>query len=42
MERITAGWAKVREEPGVTDAYRAALQRHWQKVPLLQPYASRL
>jgi serine/threonine-protein kinase HipA len=42
MERITAGWAKVREEPAVTDAYRTALQRHWQKVPLLQPYASRL
>lgn len=42
MERITAGWAKVRDDPAVTDAYRAALQRHWQKVPLLQPYASRL
>jgi serine/threonine-protein kinase HipA len=29
-------------EPAVTDAYRAALRRHWQKVPLLQPYASSL
>jgi serine/threonine-protein kinase HipA len=42
MEQITAGWAKVREDPAVTDAYRVALRRHWQKVPLLQPYASRL
>ena len=42
MARVSAGWAKVREEPAVTDAYRAALLRHWQKVPLLQPYASSL
>jgi serine/threonine-protein kinase HipA len=42
MERITAAWVAVRDEPAVTDAYRAALRRHWQKVPLLQPYASRL
>lgn len=42
MERIAAGWAAVRDAPAVTDAYRAALRRHWQKVPLVQPYAARL
>lgn len=42
MERIARGWAEVRDDPAVTDAYRAALRRHWQKVPLLQPYASHL
>lgn len=39
---IAEAWAEVREDPAVTDAYRAALRRHWQKVPLLQPYASHL
>lgn len=42
MERIVAAWAAVRDDPAVTDAYRAALRRHWQRAPLLQPYASRL
>ncbi|HEX8107283.1 MAG TPA: HipA domain-containing protein [Kofleriaceae bacterium] len=41
-EQIVAAWTEIREDPTVTDAYRAALRRHWQKVPLLQPYASRL
>lgn len=38
--RIAAAWAEVREDVAVTDAYRTAMRRHWQKVPLLQPYAS--
>jgi serine/threonine-protein kinase HipA len=42
LERIAAGWTEVRDDAAVTDAYRAALRRHWEKVPLLQPYASRL
>jgi serine/threonine-protein kinase HipA len=42
MERLAAGWTEVRDAPAVTDAYHAALRRHWEKVPLLQPYASRL
>lgn len=42
LEQIAASWTEVRDAPAVTDAYRAALRRHWEKVPLLQPYASRL
>ena len=42
MARIAAAWAEVRDDVAVTDAYRGALRRHWQKVPLLQPYASHL
>src|SRR5262249_27899432 len=42
VTRIAAAWAEVRDEAAVTDAYRTALRRHWQKVPLLQPYASQL
>ena len=42
MARIAAAWAEVRDAVAVTDAYRAALRRHWQKVPLLQPYASHI
>jgi serine/threonine-protein kinase HipA len=42
LERIAATWPAVRDEAATTAAYRAALGQHWQKVPLLQPYASRL
>lgn len=40
--RTATAWADVREHPAVTAAYRNALRRHWQKVPLLQLHTSRL
>jgi serine/threonine-protein kinase HipA len=42
MAQIATAWANVRDEAAVTDAYRTELRRHWQKVPLLQPYLSQL
>jgi hypothetical protein len=41
IEQITAAWTKVREHPALTDAYRIELQRHWQKVPLVQARVAR-
>lgn len=35
-------WAMLRDHPHVTDAYRAALRRHWAKVPLLRPHHDRM
>jgi serine/threonine-protein kinase HipA len=42
IAQIAAAWANVRDDAAVTDAYRTALRRHWQKVPLLQPYLPQL
>lgn len=40
--RAAIAWAALREHPSITAAYRNALRRHWQKVPLLQPHTSLL
>lgn len=32
-------WQTVRDDPAVSEPYREALRRHWQKVPLLRPHA---
>lgn len=39
VSQIVEVWNELREDPRVTPAYREALQRHWRKVPLLQPHA---
>jgi hypothetical protein len=42
IARIAVAWATLRDNAAVTNEYRAALRRHWQKVPLLQPHASQI
>jgi serine/threonine-protein kinase HipA len=37
---IATAWTKLREHPAVSPEYGEALQRHWRKVPLLQPHAA--
>lgn len=39
IEEVAAAWGRICDDPTVTPAYRSALQRHWRKVPLLQPHA---
>ncbi len=42
IETVTAAaaaWVELRDHPHVTVGYRAALRRHWTKVPLLRPRA---
>ena len=39
VARAAAAWATLRDHPAVTDGYREALRRHWQRVPLLRPHA---
>jgi serine/threonine-protein kinase HipA len=36
---LAAKWTELRRHPVVSTEYLEALRRHWQKVPLLQPYA---
>ncbi|MBK9034696.1 MAG: HipA domain-containing protein [Myxococcales bacterium] len=36
---VADAWREVRDHPNVTESYRAALRRHWQRVPLLRPHA---
>jgi serine/threonine-protein kinase HipA len=37
---MATAWGTLREHPAVSREYREALQRHWRKVPLLQPHAA--
>jgi serine/threonine-protein kinase HipA len=39
IEAVAVAWDRFRDDPAVTPEYRAALKRHWRKVPLLQPHA---
>lgn len=39
VARVADAWRDVRDLPPVTAAYRDALRRHWQRVPLLRPHA---
>ena len=39
VEQAATAWAGLREHPAVTDGYREALRRHWQRVPLLRAHA---
>ena len=39
IAEAAAAWAQLRDHPAVSPVYRAALQRHWRKVPILQPHA---
>jgi serine/threonine-protein kinase HipA len=40
VRAAAARWSQLRDHDAVTDDYRRALRRHWQKVPLLQPHAA--
>jgi serine/threonine-protein kinase HipA len=42
IAQIADAWDDLRAHPAVSAEYREALHRHWRKVPLLQPHATRL
>ena len=39
ITRIASAWTTLAGHRWVTQEYRQSLQRHWRKVPLLQPHA---
>lgn len=41
LETISTAWETMADYEAVTSDYRAELENHWKRVPLLRPFASR-
>ncbi len=42
LESIATTWQGLRDYPVTTPEYRSEIASHWQRVPLLKPYATRM